>query len=123
MFASLLDRSAPMSADERPYRLEKGTEGIGSKQAGVADAAGTKGWRPSVEISPKRVRARSGRFFLRSAHFALSGRVLSLQAEDAGRVSLDPPMSRRAAEGRRLKYGGQKRSGATKGASSSLAFK
>jgi hypothetical protein len=39
-----------MSADERPFRLEKrGTEGMGSKQAGVADAAGTRGWRPSVE--------------------------------------------------------------------------
>jgi hypothetical protein len=34
-----------------------------------------------------------------------------------------PPMSRRAAERRRLKKGGQKRSGATKGASPSLAFK
>jgi hypothetical protein len=50
MFSKSLDGAAPMSADERPFRLEKrGTEGIGSKQAGVADAAGTKGWRLSVK--------------------------------------------------------------------------
>ena len=48
MFSRSLDRGAPMSADElaAPPR-KRGTEGIGSKQIGVADAAGTKGWRPS----------------------------------------------------------------------------
>jgi hypothetical protein len=51
MFSPSLDGGTPMSAPTNgPFRLEKGgTEGIGSKQAGVADAAGTKGWRPSVE--------------------------------------------------------------------------
>jgi hypothetical protein len=45
-----LDGGAPMSADETTVPPRKrGTEGIGSKQAGVADAAGTKGWRPSVK--------------------------------------------------------------------------
>jgi hypothetical protein len=49
MFSPSLDGGAPMSADERPFRLEKGNRRIGSKQTGVADAAGTKGWRPSVK--------------------------------------------------------------------------
>jgi hypothetical protein len=49
MFSPSLDGGAPMSADERPFPLEKGNRRIGSKQAGVADTAGTKGWRPSVE--------------------------------------------------------------------------
>jgi hypothetical protein len=50
MFPSSLDGGAPVSADERPFRLEKkGNRRDSSKQAGVADAAGTKGWRPSVK--------------------------------------------------------------------------
>jgi hypothetical protein len=48
---------------------------------------------------------------------------LSAYAEDVGRVPSDPFLSRRAVERRRLKNGGQKRSGATKGSSPSLAFK
>jgi hypothetical protein len=50
MFSVSLDGGAPMSADERPFGLEKReNRGDSSKQAGVADAAGTKGWRPSVK--------------------------------------------------------------------------
>jgi hypothetical protein len=36
-----------MSADERPFRLEKGgTEGIGSKPTVIADACGNEGLAP-----------------------------------------------------------------------------
>jgi hypothetical protein len=39
-----------MSADVRPLRLEKkGTEGIARNRLALRDAAGTKGWRPSVK--------------------------------------------------------------------------
>jgi hypothetical protein len=38
-----------MIADERPFDLEKGEPKDRLEQAGVVDAAGTKGWRPSVE--------------------------------------------------------------------------
>ena len=58
MFPPSLDGGAQMSADERPFRLgRRAIEGIGSKQAGAADAAGTKGWRPSVD---NRLETRSG---------------------------------------------------------------
>jgi hypothetical protein len=74
-----LDGGAPMSADGRPFRLEKkGDRRIGSKQTGVADAAGTKGWRPSVEI---RFETRSGQgadvIFLQSARLCLAPTLCS----------------------------------------------
>ena len=49
MFPLSLDGGAPMSADERPFRSKRGNRRDSAKQAGVADAAGTKGWRPSVK--------------------------------------------------------------------------
>jgi hypothetical protein len=50
MFLRSLDGGAPVSADDWPLCLEKkGNRRDSSKQAGVADAAGTKGRRPSVK--------------------------------------------------------------------------
>ena len=68
----LLDGAAQMSADARPFRFEKKGNRRDSKQAGVANAAGTKGWRPFVEI---RLETRSGRertFFSCSRHALLA---------------------------------------------------
>jgi hypothetical protein len=44
-----LDGDALMSADERPLRLEKGEPKDSSNRLALRDAAGTKGWRPSVK--------------------------------------------------------------------------
>ena len=73
MFSPSLDGGAQMSADERPFRLERrGTEGIGSKQAGAADAAGTKGSGPSVDDGLEtRSGLRADVIFLQSARLCL----------------------------------------------------
>jgi hypothetical protein len=49
MFSQSLDGGALMSADERPFRSNRGTEGIAQNRLALRDAAGTKGWRPSVK--------------------------------------------------------------------------
>ena len=95
-------------ADERrrtavPPR-KKGNRRIGSIQAGVADAAGTKGWRPSVDIGSKRVRPGSGRYFSCSPRASCLDPTLgSLLSRGRDQCPSDPPISKTAAERRRLK--------------------
>jgi hypothetical protein len=48
MFHTSQNGGAPMSADERPLRLEKGEPKEGSKQTGVARCRRNEGLAPSV---------------------------------------------------------------------------
>ena len=93
MFSPSLDGGAPMSADERPFRLEKkGNRRIGSKQAGVARCRRNEGLAPvREEIGSKRVRPiKADVIFLQSARSSLA----RLSAHEPGRddAPSDPPI-------------------------------
>jgi hypothetical protein len=99
---------------------KRGTEGIGSKQGGVADAAGRKGCARPLRMGSRRVRAKERTLLSCSRRAYVWPRP---SAHEPGRddAPSDPPISKPAAERRRLKWRARNAgSSATNGASPSL---